>query len=59
MFTLPTYADLGPDPEPRGNRADLLIDPPVTRAQPIRSSPHNSRGFRPIPAKSRRHTVDA
>jgi hypothetical protein len=57
MNKLPTYADLGPDPEPLGVRADLLIDRPRARVQPIRSSPHSKRGFRPMETNRHRHTV--
>jgi hypothetical protein len=57
MNKVPTYADLGPDPEPLGVRADLLIDPSRARVQPIRSSPHNHHGFRPVETNGHRHTV--
>jgi hypothetical protein len=57
MIKLPTYTDLGPDPEPLGVRADLLINRPRDRVQPIRSSPHSKRGFRPMKTNGHRHTV--
>jgi hypothetical protein len=63
MTNSPTYVDLGPDPEPLGVRADLLLGRIAAasghvRPEAVRSSPHDAVGFRPMETGRRRHTVE-
>jgi hypothetical protein len=62
MRNSPTYTDLGPDPEPLGVRADLLLGRIAAAGrhlgpQPVRSYPHDAVGFRPMETRRERHTV--